>query len=84
MANNKQYMFDAANAVITLRRANLQEKYDMLFDAWDYGKAGKVKFKDIEKGLTRLKASSDELHVEFVSEAAVKALPSSANPNNHV
>ena len=72
-------LFSAANAVITLRRANLQDKYDMLFDAWDTHQTGTVRFVEVEQGLKRLKASSEELHVEVVSEAAVKALP----PNTH-
>ena len=55
----------------------------MLFEAYDIDKTGNIPFKKIEKGLKRLKASSDELHVEFASEAAVKALPHGAKADTH-
>ena len=72
----------AENAIELLRRANTPKKQELLFASWDTDRDGIVEFADLRRGLLQLQPSSDEIHVEFVAEAALKALPALDTPDN--
>lgn len=65
----------AENALQVLRRADSGKKQDLLFGSWDTNRDGYVDFSDIAAGLKKLQPTSEEIHLEFVAEAALKALP---------
>lgn len=76
------FVSHAENALQTLRRATTAQKQELLFKAWDTDGDGFVEVADISKGLQGMRPNSEEIHLEFIAEAALKALPSldSADP----
>lgn len=65
----------AENALSTLRRADTGKKLELLFATWDADHDGYIDIPDFAKGLQKMQPSTDEIHLEFVADAAVKALP---------
>lgn len=70
------------DAVQTLRTADTAEKHKLLFKAWDGDGDGVVLFAEFAAGMRKLRPTSEEIYLEVVADAAVKALPQLDTPEN--